>query len=117
MIVFSPVFVRNRYNDKMQPETSRVSKRFRVFKNGDESFGGRQVIISQKNVKSWDSFLAEVTRQLGSRVAVRSLHTPVNGTEIRSFDELADKLDYVAVCSGAFKKLRFIKADCISHIR
>ncbi|ESO02140.1 hypothetical protein HELRODRAFT_66174 [Helobdella robusta] len=82
------------------------SKRLRIFKNGDDSFGGKQIVISQRATKSWDAFLAQVTNQLDSNVAVRSIHTPVNGTAITSMDQLSDKLDYVAVTTGTFRKLK-----------
>ena len=88
------------------------SKRLRIFKNGDFSFGGKQVIINGRSTKTLEVLLSQLTRQLDVNVAVKSLHTPTHGRKITSIEQLRDKEDYVAVHSGAFKKIKLVALTC-----
>lgn len=83
------------------------SKRLRIFKNGDVSFGGKQVIINGRSTRNMEVLMSQLTQHLDATVAVRSLHTPTHGTKVTSIDQLNDKSDYVAVNSGPFKKMNY----------
>ena len=101
----------NRYDEGYDTNRERNrdrSKRLRIFKNGDISYGGKQVIINGRSTRNLEVLLAQLTRHLDATVAVRSLHTPTHGTKITSIDQLRDKADYVAVNSGIFKNMKFV---------
>lgn len=81
------------------------AKRFKLYRNGDNSFVGKDFILNRRQIRTWDSFLQAVTNDTRCREAVRSIRTPVGGTKIENLDDLQDQNNYVAVGSGRFKRI------------
>ena len=84
---------------------SERAKRFKLFKNGDERYFGKDFVLNRRRIRTWDSFLQAVTNDTKCREAVRSIRTPTGGTKIESLDELQDSYNYVAVGNGRFKRI------------
>ncbi|ELU08992.1 hypothetical protein CAPTEDRAFT_140251, partial [Capitella teleta] len=85
------------------------AKRFKLYKNGDTQFSGKEFVLNRRRIRTWDSFLQAVTTDTRCCQAVRSIRTPVGGTRIENLDQLQDKNNYVAVESGRFKRMGFVK--------
>lgn len=84
------------------------AKKFRVFRNGDPLFFGKDFALSRPHAKNWDVFLEKLTVDLKNTEAVRDLCTPTGGTLIRSYDELEDRQCYVALGRAKFKDIGFV---------
>ena len=86
------------------------AKKFRVFRNGDPLFFGKDIAVNRQHAKNWDVFLEKLTQDLHNTEAVRDLCTPTGGTPVKSFDELEDKRQYVAVGRAKFKDIGSVAA-------
>ena len=80
------------------------AKRFRVFRNGDPRYYGKEFVLNKRRIRTWDSFLQQVTNDVKFTEAVRSIRTPVGGTKVKSLDDLQDSKHYVAVGNSRFNK-------------
>lgn len=80
------------------------AKRFTVYKNGDKFFSGARITLNRKKVANFDKLLDVLTQQIHANEAVRRLCTPLNGTRVRSLDDIADDGVYVAVGNARFAK-------------
>src|SRR5262249_5953193 len=85
-------------------------KKFRVFRNGDPQFAGKEISVSRIHAKNWDMFLENLTGDLRNAEAVRELCTPVGGTPVRCFEDIIDKHSYVAVGRGKFRNIGYVSA-------
>lgn len=81
------------------------AKRFKVYRNGDLQYFGKDFVLNKRRIRTWESFLQNVTTDLKSNEAVRSIRTPTHGHVVRSLDDLKDNSQYVAVGNGRFKKI------------
>jgi len=85
------------------------AKRFRVFRNGDRGFLGKDVTVNRQNARNWDTFLQNVTEAVKSSEAVRDLVTPTGGTRVTCYDDLVDREYYVAVGRGKFRDIGYVR--------
>jgi len=107
------------------------TKKIRLFRNGDENFFGKTLVLNPRQIRSYDRLLETVTSHVGFGQAVRSIRTPRYGTMVHTLDDLEDQQDYVAVGIGRFKNIgygcqftnivhiKYLSHDCldlISHI-
>lgn len=83
------------------------TKKIRLYRNGDDNFFGKDFVLNPRQCRNYDSFLQIVTNHLQFGQAVRSIHTPIGGTEIMDIKTFRDKADYVAVGNGRFKKIPY----------
>ena len=81
------------------------AKRFKVYRNGDDRFRGKDFVLNRRKIRTWDAFLQAVTTDVKTTDAVRRICTPTHGSKVESLDDLNDKSYYVAVGNGRFKKL------------
>jgi len=93
--------------------TSTTTRKIRLFRNGDENFFGKTLVLNPRHIRSYDRFLETVTSQLGFGQAVRSIRTPRHGTAVQSLDELEDQRDYVAVGIGRFRNIGCVQSCCV----
>nr|XP_020446620.1 doublecortin domain-containing protein 2C [Monopterus albus] len=69
-------------------------------------FPGRKVVVNPRQVSTFDSFLAFLTRVTeGPFGAVRKLYTPLQGHKVQHLDELKHGSEYVAAGNELFRKL------------
>ena len=84
------------------------TKKIRLFRNGDENFFGKTLVLNPRQIRSYDRLLETVTSHVGLGQAVRSIRTPRHGTIVQSLDDLEDQQDYVAVGIGRFKSIGYL---------
>ncbi len=76
-----------------------------IYKNGDSYYHGKRLVLNRKEIRSFDSFLDRVTKDISSKVAVRSIRTPSHGHRVATLDNIENGGIYVAVGPERFKKL------------
>ncbi|XP_043220723.1 doublecortin domain-containing protein 2-like isoform X3 [Amphibalanus amphitrite] len=77
-----------------------------VYKNGDQHFAGRRMVVKPREIKTFDSLLEEVTLKLSpSFGAVRNIFTPEGGTRVSSLTDLKPNGKYVASPNEPFRQL------------
>lgn len=81
------------------------AKKVRLYRNGDDKFFGKELVINRRQIRTYDSFLNSVTQHIAMPEQVRSIRTPRGRTVISSLDQLEDKNEYVAVGLGKFKPI------------
>jgi len=84
---------------------STATRKIRLFRNGDENFLGKTLVLNPRQIRSFDRLLETVTSHVGLGQAVRSIRTPRHGTVVQSLDDLEDQRDYVAVGIGRFRNI------------
>jgi len=87
--------------------SSTATRKIRLFRNGDENFFGKTLVLNPRQIRSYDRLLETVTSHVGFGHAVRSIRTPRHGTIVQSLDDLEDQKDYVAVSIGRFKNIGY----------
>ena len=68
----------------------------KVYKNKDQFFPGKRVVVNQRKQPTFDSFMQELTYRLRLPRAVRCLYTPEHGTRVRAYDQIDPDKEYVA---------------------
>ncbi|XP_037081015.1 doublecortin domain-containing protein 2-like [Pollicipes pollicipes] len=77
-----------------------------VYKNGDQHYPGRRMVVKPREIKTFDHLLEEVTVKLSpSFGAVRNIFTPEGGTRVSSLTDLKANGRYVASPNEPFRQL------------
>ncbi|XP_067863129.1 doublecortin domain-containing protein 2B [Heptranchias perlo] len=80
-----------------------------VFKNGDPFFTGRKLVVNQRQILTFETFLNEVTNNINASVAVRNIYTPSGGHRVLELNDLQNGCHYVATGFEKFKKLDYLQ--------
>ncbi len=81
------------------------AKKVTIYRNGDRFQKPWKLTINPRNIRNWDMFLDECTRQkVPDNGACRNIYTPVNGTRVDNLTQLETECNYVAA-NGKFKKI------------
>ncbi|XP_032900646.1 doublecortin domain-containing protein 2B [Amblyraja radiata] len=86
-----------------------AAKNVVVFKNGDPFFTGRKLVINQRQILTFETFLNEVTSNIQAAVAVRNIYTPSGGHRVLDLPELHNGSHYVAAGFERFKKIDYLQ--------
>ncbi|XP_078279350.1 doublecortin domain-containing protein 2B [Rhinoraja longicauda] len=86
-----------------------AAKNVVVFKNGDPFFTGRKLVINQRQILTFETFLNEVTSNIQALVAVRNIYTPSGGRRVLDLSQLQDGCQYVAAGIERFKKIDYLQ--------
>uniref|UniRef100_A0A3Q3A3N6 Si:dkey-25g12.4 n=1 Tax=Kryptolebias marmoratus TaxID=37003 RepID=A0A3Q3A3N6_KRYMA len=97
------------------------TKTVTIYRNGDAFWPGRKVVVNPRQVSTFDTFLATLTKRIEAPFgAVRRLYTPTQGRRVRHLDELKHGSAYVAAGNEPFKTLE-TKSDAeiqpVAHSR
>ncbi|XP_072884040.1 doublecortin domain-containing protein 2B isoform X2 [Hemitrygon akajei] len=80
-----------------------------LFKNGDPFFTGRKLVINQRQILTFETFLNEVTNNISAPVAVRNIYTPSGGNRVLELNQLQNGCHYVAAGFEKFKKIDYLQ--------
>ncbi|KAJ8353664.1 hypothetical protein SKAU_G00212310 [Synaphobranchus kaupii] len=87
-----------------------VVKNILMYRNGDPYYEGRRLVINEKRVSSFETFLKEVTGGIQAPYgAVRTIYTPKAGHRVSSLEHLQSGEQYVAAGKEKFKKLDYLQ--------
>uniref|UniRef100_UPI003AB10332 doublecortin domain-containing protein 2C-like n=1 Tax=Centroberyx gerrardi TaxID=166262 RepID=UPI003AB10332 len=85
-----------------------LTKTIVVYRNGDAFFAGRKIVVNQRQVSTFDSFLTSLTLGIEAPFgAVRQVYTPRQGHRVLDLDDLQHGNTYVAAGAERFKKLEY----------
>ncbi|EFO14655.1 hypothetical protein LOAG_13862, partial [Loa loa] len=70
-------------------------KRIKIYKNGDESFEGVELIINMDQFKNMQTFLDFISEKIGLTNSAKKLYT-LNGDLIKSMEQIVNDKGYVA---------------------
>lgn len=87
------------------------AKRFKLYRNGDRRYLGKEFVLNRRRIRTWDAFLQAVTADVKASEAIRSIRTPNGGTKVGNLDDLEDSSTYVAVGAGTFKKAGYLTIE------
>ena len=77
-----------------------------VYRNGDAFFAGKKIVVTPRQVTTFDHFLASLTKGIEAPFgAVRKLYTHREGHRVHQLDDLKHGGVYVAAGNEQFKKL------------
>ncbi|XP_037792761.1 doublecortin domain-containing protein 2-like [Penaeus monodon] len=78
-------------------------KRIHVYRSGDVHYSGASLVVNPLQVKTLDNLLTDVTSKVEPNWgAVRSIHTPNQGTVIKNLEDLNKRGVYVAAGPKGF---------------
>ncbi|MBN3322925.1 DCDC2 protein, partial [Atractosteus spatula] len=81
-----------------------------MYRNGDPYFEGRRLVINEKRVSTFETFLKEVTGGVQAPFgAVRNIYTPKGGHRLTSLEHLQSGQQYVAAGREKFKKIDYLQ--------
>ena len=83
-----------------------TAKRVYVFQNGVEKSNAKVLVVNERHVRDFGSFLNRVTSGIRAPVAVRNIYTPSGGHKVHSLDQLVSGKYYVAGGAEHFKKVK-----------
>uniref|UniRef100_A0A8C5XWX7 Doublecortin domain containing 2C n=1 Tax=Microcebus murinus TaxID=30608 RepID=A0A8C5XWX7_MICMU len=84
------------------------AKTILVYRNGDQFFVGRKVVLSRRRVATFEGLLEQLSEQVEAPFGVRRLYTPTHGHQVLQLDALQAGGKYVAAGRERFKKLDYI---------
>lgn len=84
----------------------RVAKKVYLYRNGVTTNQAKMLVVNDRQVRDFTTFLTRVTSGLKAPIAVRSIYTPVGGHRIRRLEDLETGKCYVAGGNEHFRKLK-----------
>ena len=76
-------------------------------KNGDKYFEGVKINVSQRNFRSLDVLLAELSRCIELPAGVRNVYTPEGGHRVTNLSQFEHKKTYVCASTEPFKRMDY----------
>nr|XP_012618614.1 doublecortin domain-containing protein 2C isoform X2 [Microcebus murinus] len=88
------------------------AKTILVYRNGDQFFVGRKVVLSRRRVATFEGLLEQLSEQVEAPFGVRRLYTPTHGHQVLQLDALQAGGNYIHIVPrkpAKMKKLKEIK--------
>ena len=76
-------------------------------KNGDKHFEGVKINVSQRNFRSLDVLLSELSRCIELPAGVRNIYTPQGGHRVTNLSQFEHKKTYVCASTEPFKRMDY----------
>ena len=86
----------------------RVAKKIFLYRNGIDSQTPKMVVVNDRQIRDFTTFLNRATSGIKAPVAVRNIYTPVGGHRIHKLQDLENGKYYVAGGGEHFKKLKYV---------
>ena len=82
----------------------KVAKTVFIHRNGATKENPKRMVVNERHVRDFSTFLNRVTSGLKAPVAVRNIYTPVGGHRVQALSDLETGKHYVAGGVEHFKK-------------
>lgn len=83
------------------------AKKIYIYRNGDVNAEPKLLVVNDRQVRDFATFLGRVTSSIKAPVAVRTIYTPNGGQRIQNIGDLKTGSYYVASGGEQFKKIRY----------
>lgn len=93
-----------------------TAKKIYLYRNGTEKTNAKLIVINERQIRDFGTFLSRATSGIKAPVAVRNIYTPSGGHKIRSLEKLVNGKYYVAGGTEQFKRVRSVKLICASSL-
>ena len=80
-------------------------------RNGDKFFKGIKMNVSQKNFRTWDLLLSELSRSIDLPAGVRHIYTPSGGHRVTTLGQFEHKKTYVCGSTEPFRRISYEKVN------
>lgn len=90
----------------MARQEPKVAKTVFIHRNGDTSQSPKRMVVNERQIRDFNSFLTRVTSGLRAPVAMRTIYTPSGGHRVQKLEDLQSGSHYVAGGAEHFKKIR-----------
>ena len=77
-----------------------------MYRNGTVNKDPKLLVVNDRQVRDFSSFLNRVTSGVRAPVAVRNIYTPKYGHKVHSLEDLVSGSYYVAGGSEQFKRVK-----------
>ena len=85
---------------------TKIAKKVYLYRNGEVNSDPKVMVVNDRQVRDFSTFLTRVTSGLKAPVAVRSIYTPMEGHRIQTLDGLQSGHYYVAGGAEHFKRVK-----------
>ena len=88
---------------------AKTAKKVYVYRNGVENADPKPLVVNDRQIRDFSSFLTRVTSGLKAPVAVRNIYTPSGGHRVHSLEDLQTGHYYVAGGNEHFRKIKWVE--------
>eukprot|EP00055_Hartaetosiga_balthica_P008040 m.28757 g.28757 ORF g.28757 m.28757 type:complete len:647 (-) comp6087_c0_seq2:263-2203(-) len=78
-----------------------------MYKNGDDFFPPKPIVLNTYETRNWDTFLDKVTQHVRGPDAIQLIYDATTGKRVKTFDDLKDGQQYVAAKKERFKRIGY----------
>lgn len=90
---------------------AKKAKKVYLYKNGFKHGQPKCMVINDRQIRDFSTFLNRVTSGIRAPVAVRNIYTPQGGHTVNRLDDLHSGQYYVAGGSEQFKKIKLVHVE------
>ena len=84
---------------------AKKARRVYLYRNGSKYAQPKCLVVNERHVRDFSTFLSRVTSGIRASVAIRNIYTPREGHSVNSLEGLQRDHYYVAGGSEHFKKI------------
>lgn len=94
--------------DVMAMYEAKKARRVFLYKNGSKYAQPKCLVVNERHIRDFGTFLSRVTSGLRAPVAIRNIYTPTAGHPVNSLEGLCSDGYYVAGGNEQFKKIEYV---------
>lgn len=84
----------------------KTAKKVFLYRNGRTDSQPKCMVVNDRQVRDFSTFLNRVTSGLRAPVAIRNIYTPAGGHKVKTLNDLQSGQYYVAGGAEQFKKVK-----------
>lgn len=92
--------------DIMTMYEAKTAKKVFLYRNGSKQAQPKCMVVNDRQIRDFSTFLNRVTSGLRAPVAVRNIYTPKEGHRVNKLDDLCSGKYYVAGGNEQFKRIK-----------